>query len=49
MDIYYNKKFEQKAIKGQGLKPISKQKALGLKPIKGSSCKKIGKGLVILQ
>ena len=50
LDIYYSKKV------GQGLKPIStnnKQtiKAKGLKPIsnKGGSCKKIGKGLKILQ
>ena len=50
LDIYYSKK------NGQGLKPISKQqtisrKANGLKPIsnKGGSCKKIGRGLKILQ
>ena len=45
LDIYYSKKI------GQGLKPISKQKADGLKPIsKGKGCKKIhGKGLKILQ
>ena len=46
LDIYYSKKI------GQGLKPVSKQKAKGLKPIsnKGGSCKKIhGKGLKILQ
>ena len=41
---------------GQGLKPVSTnnkqtQKAKGLKPIsnKGGSCKKIGRGLKILQ
>ena len=52
LDIYYSKKI------GQGLKPIStnnkqtiSQKASGLKPIsnKGGSCKKIGRGLRILQ
>ena len=50
LDIYYSKKV------GQGLKPVSTnkqqtQKAKGLKPIsnKGGSCKKIGKGLKILQ
>ena len=48
LDIYYSKKV------GQGLKPISNkqtQKADGLKPIsnKGGSCKKIGRGLKILQ
>ena len=43
LDIYYSKKI------GQGLKPISKQKANGLKPISGGSCKKYGKGLKILQ
>ena len=50
LDIYYSKKI------GRGLKPIStnnKQtiKAKGLKPIsnKGGSCKKIGRGLKILQ
>ena len=36
---------------GRGLKPISNKKtANGLKPIsKGGSCKKIGRGLKILQ
>ena len=55
LDIYYSKNI------GRGLKPVSKtanglkpisnkQKAYGLKPIsKGGSCKKIGKGLKILQ
>ena len=48
LDIYYSKKV------GQGLKPISNKqiiKAKGLKPIsnKGGSCKKIGRGLKILQ
>ena len=54
LDIYYSKNI------GRGLKPISTnnkqqtilQKADGLKPIsinKGASCKKIGRGLKILQ
>ena len=52
LDIYYSKKI------GHGLRPIStnnkqtiSQKAKGLKPIstKGGSCKKIGRGLKILQ
>ena len=50
LDIYYSKNI------GRELKPVSKQqiisqKAKGLKPIsnKGGSCKKIGKGLKILQ
>ena len=50
LDIYYSKKV------GHGLKPISKQQSIstkgrGLKPIsnKGGSCKKIGRGLKILQ
>ena len=45
LDIYCSKNI------GQGLKPISNKKtASGLKPInKGGSCKKIGKGLRILQ
>ena len=50
LDIYYSKNI------GRGLKPISNnnkqqtQKADGLKPIsKGKGCKKIGKGLKILQ
>ena len=43
LDIYYSRNV------GRGLKPISK-KANGLKPIsKGGSCKKVGKGLKILQ
>ena len=55
MHIYYEKKTEGKGLKpiseqkAEGLKPISNKKASGLKPIKGGSCKKIGKGLVILQ
>ena len=56
MNMYYAKKVE-----GRGLKPISEKKAEELKPIsvkgsglkpiskKGGSCKKIGKGLVILK
>ena len=53
LDIYYSKNI------GRGLKPIGtnnkqqtiSQKADGLKPIsiKGASCKKIGRGLKILQ
>ena len=52
LDIYYSKNI------GKGLKPVSNnklqtisQKAKGLKPIsnKGGSCKKYGKGLIILQ
>ena len=51
LDIYYSKNI------GQGLKPISNNKqqtistkGRGLKPIsKGGSCKKIGRGLKILQ
>ena len=51
LDIYYSKNI------GRGLKPISNnkqiisQKANGLKPIsnKGRGCKKIGRGLKILQ
>ena len=49
LDIYYSKNI------GRGLKPVSnnnkQQKAKGLKPIsnKGGSCKKIGRGLKILQ
>ena len=48
LDIYYSKNI------GRGLKPVStnkKQKANGLKPIcnKGQGCKKVGKGLKILQ
>ena len=52
LDIYYSKNI------GRVLKPISNnkqqtisQKAKGLKPIsnKGGSCKKIGRGLKILQ
>ena len=43
LDIYYSKNI------GRGLKPIAKT-ASGLKPIsKGGSCKKVGKGLKILQ
>ena len=52
LDIYYSKNI------GRGLKPISNNnkqtistKGKGLKPIsnKGGSCKKIGRGLKILQ
>ena len=48
LDIYYSKNI------GRGLKPVSKQtisnKGKGLKPIsKGRGCKKVGKGLKILQ
>ena len=53
LNIYYSKNI------GRGLKPVSTnnkqqtilRKANGLKPIstKGGSCKKIGKGLKILQ
>ena len=50
LDIYYSKNI------GRGLKPVSNhkqtisQKVNGLKPIsKGRGCKKIGRGLKILQ
>ena len=44
LNIYYSKK-----VSGSGLKLIS-QKANGLKPIsKGKGCKKIRRGLKILQ
>ena len=51
LDIFYSKNI------GKGLKPISNnkqiisQKANGQKPVsnKGGSCKKIGRGLKILQ
>ena len=46
LDIYYSKNI------GQGLRPVGNKKVSGsgLKPvIKGGSCKKIGKGLKILQ
>ena len=53
LDIYYSKK---ERFYGKGLAPISTNKkpqsANGLKPIstnKGESCKKIGRGLRILQ
>ena len=59
LDIYYSKKVSGSGLKpisnkktASGLKPVSnKQKANGLKPISkgGSSCKKYGKGLKILQ
>ena len=57
LDIYYSKNIGRglKPIankqKVNGLKPVAnKQKANGLKPIsKGGSCKKVGKGLKILQ
>ena len=45
LDIYYSKNI------GRGLKPVGNKKtANGLKPIsKGKGCKKIGRGLKILQ
>ena len=51
LDIYYTSKKKQYA---NGLKPVStkRQQAKRLKPIstiKGGSCKKIGRGLVILK
>ena len=55
LDIYYSKNIgrglKPVSKKVSGLKPISNKKtASGLKPIsKGGSCKKIGKGLKILQ
>ena len=56
LDIYYSKKVSGSSLKpitqkADGLKPISnKQKANGLKPIsKRRGCKKVGKGLKILQ
>ena len=55
LDIYYSKNvgrgLKPVSKTASGLKPISnKHKANGLKPIsKGGSCKKIGKGLKILQ
>ena len=58
LDIYYSKKVNGSGLKSisnkktaSGLKPVSnKQKANELKPIyRGGSCKKIGKGLRILQ
>ena len=58
LDIYYSRKISGSGLKpvstnketASGLKPISKKTASGLKPIsKGGSCKKIGKGLEILQ
>ena len=57
LDIYYSKnvgrglKPTANKQKANELKPVSnKQKANGLKPIsKGATCKKIGKGLKILQ
>ena len=55
LDIYYSKNIGRglKPVSktASGLKPISNKKtASGLKPIsKGASCKKIGRGLKILQ
>ena len=56
LDIYYTSKNIGQGLKpvsktASGLKPISNKKtASGLKPIsKGQGCKKIGKGLEILQ
>ena len=53
LDIYYSKK---ERTYGKSLAPVSTNKkpqsAKGLKPVsrnKGGSCKKIGKGLRILQ
>ena len=56
LNIYYSKKVSGSGLKpisqkANGLKPVAnKQKANGLKPIsKGKGCKKIGRGLKILQ
>ena len=58
LDIYSSRKISGSGLKpvgnkqkANGLRPISnKQKANGLRSIsKGGSCKKIGKGLKILQ
>ena len=55
LDIYYSKKVSGSGLKPisqkvDGLKPISKKTASGLKPIsKGKGYKKIGRGLKILQ
>ena len=58
LDIYYTSKNIGRGLKpiankqkANGLKPVAnKQKANGLKPIsKGQGCKKIGRGLKILQ
>ena len=56
LDIYYSKNIGKglrsisKQQTASGLKPISKKTASGLKPVsKGGSCKKVGKGLQILQ
>ena len=57
LDIYYSKNVERRLKPvstnktASGLKPVSnKQKANGLKPVsEGGACKKIGKGLRILQ
>ena len=56
LDIYYSRKISGSGLKpvsytASGLKPISNKKTTsGLKPIsKGDSCKKIGRGLKILQ
>ena len=60
LDIYYTSKNIGRGLKpiskkvsGSGLKPISANKKVtgsGLKPIsKGGSCKKIGRGLKMLQ
>ena len=54
LNIYYSKKVSGSGLKpisqkANGLKPVSKE-ANGLKPIsKGKGCKKIGRGLKILQ
>ena len=61
LDIYYSKNIGQglkpvstnKKVSGSALKPISTNKKVrgsGLKPVtKAGSCKKIGKGMKILQ
>ena len=54
MKIYYDKKVEGKGLKpitqkASGLKPISNKKSQIAKGLKGASCQKVGKGLVILQ
>ena len=58
LDIYYSKNVGRglkpisKKVSGSGLKPISKEvSGSGLKPISkgGSSCKKVGRVLKILQ
>ena len=55
LDIYYTSKQKAKGLapvskkqNGNGLTPVSK-KQNGVRPIKGSSCKKVGNGLKILK